>query len=153
MPRPFESPNDMFHRGGDTCSNCQVSDNVDESCALVEFLDLCVFRNHDVRIRVGVVEKLQFLSEFGERGCFIASDKVVVFLDDHDTQRGEARNTYKNYDLCQLARFSLPIHVAELVADLYNLEPSVVQDTATALFCPLPHPNTVDRCLEMDDRV
>ena len=91
-----------------------------------------------VRIRVGVVEKLQFLSEFGESGCFIASDKVVVFLDDHDTQRGEARNTYKNYDLCQLARFSLPIHVAELVADLYNLEPSVVQDTATALFARFP---------------
>ena len=38
----ISSPNDMFHSGGDTSSNCQVSDYVDKNCALVELLDLCV---------------------------------------------------------------------------------------------------------------
>ena len=32
----------MFHSGGDTSSNCQVSDYVDKSCALVALLDLYV---------------------------------------------------------------------------------------------------------------
>ena len=56
-----------------------------------------------VRIRVADVEKLQFLSEFGESGGFVASDKGAVFLDNHDTQRGEAQITYRHDDFCQLA--------------------------------------------------
>ena len=90
------------------------------------------------RIRVGDVEKLQFLSEFGESGSFVASDKGSVFLDNHDTQRGEAQITYRNDDFCQMTSLSLPTHVAELVADLSSLAPSVVHDTATALFACLP---------------
>ena len=42
----IQSPNDMFHSGGDTGSNCQVSDYVDKFCDLVEFLDFCAFRSH-----------------------------------------------------------------------------------------------------------
>ena len=38
----ISSPNDMFHSGVDTSSNCQVSDYVDKKCALVELLGLCV---------------------------------------------------------------------------------------------------------------
>ena len=91
-----------------------------------------------VRIRVGDVEKLQFLSEFGESVGFTPSDKGVVFLNNHDTQRGEAQITDKNDDLYQLAGLSLPTHVAEMVADLSNMAPSVVHDTATALFARLP---------------
>ena len=91
-----------------------------------------------VRIRVGDVEQLQFLSEFGESGDFIVSEKGVVFLDNHDTQRGEAQINYKNDDLYQLASFSFLTHVAELVADLSNLALSVVHDTATTLLARLP---------------
>ena len=61
-----------------------------------------------VSIRVGDVEKLQLLGEFGESGCFITSDKDVVFFDNDDMQRGEALITYKNGDLYQLASLSLP---------------------------------------------
>ena len=102
---------------------------------------LCLSKSRSgpgVRIRVGDVEKLQFLSEFGEGGGFIASDKGVVFFDNHDTQRGEAQITYKNDDLYHVASFSFLPHVAELVADLSNLALSVVHDTATTLLARLP---------------
>lgn len=39
--------------------------------------------------------KLQYFDGFGEKWGFLASDKAVVFLDNHDTQRGEAKLTYK----------------------------------------------------------
>ena len=78
------------------------------------------------------------MSEFGGISSFVASDKGVVFLDNDDMQRGEAQNTYKSGDLCQLASLSLPTHVAELVTDLSNLAPQVCHDAATALFARLP---------------
>ena len=53
-------------------------------------------------------------------------------------QRGEAQITNKSYDFYQLASFSLPTHVAELVTDLSNLAPQVFHDVATALFARLP---------------
>ena len=71
-------------------------------------------------------------------GGFVTSDKGVVLLDNHDTQRGAAQITCKNDGLNQLASLSLLTHVAELVADLSNLAPSLVHDTATALFVRLP---------------
>ena len=100
------------------------------------------------KIRLGDVEKLQFLSEVGESGGFLTSDKGVVLLDNHDTQRGEAQITHKNDDLHQLASLSLPTHVAEeLVADLFNwrLQLSTIR---LQLCLPASHPNTVDHCLE-----
>merc|ERR1712136_145210 len=54
--------------------------------------------------------KLQYLSNFGESWGFIASDTAVVFLDNHDTQRGDAQLTYKNGDLYQLANVFMLAH-------------------------------------------
>jgi len=187
---PIYSPNDMHHNGGDTSSNCQVSDYADkynvQYCDLVGLPDLCTscsyvqgqvsgYINHMADIGIagfridaakhqdagelgqllGYVDsslfrfgevisgsgeavtpsmylsdmdvtefnyarqldpnfvddgKLQFLSEFGESWGFIASDKAVVFLDNHDTQRGEAQLTYKNGDLYQLANVFMLAH-------------------------------------------
>ena len=54
------SPNDIFHSGGDTSSNCQVPDYVDKYCALVELLDLCVSSENSL--------KPGFLQDSGEIG-------------------------------------------------------------------------------------
>ncbi|CAK0886183.1 unnamed protein product [Prorocentrum cordatum] len=54
--------------------------------------------------------KLQFFDGFGEKWGFLASDKAVVFLDNHDTQRGEAKLTYKNGGLYQLANIFMLAH-------------------------------------------
>ena len=62
----------------------------------------------------------------------------VTFLDNHDTQREEAQITNNNGDFYQLANTSLQTNVTELLADPSNLAPSVVHDTATALFARLP---------------
>ena len=62
----------------------------------------------------------------------------LMFLDNHDTQCEEAQITNKNGDFYQLANLSLLTNVTELVADPSNLAPSVVHDTATALFARLP---------------
>ena len=61
-----------------------------------------------------------------------------MFLDNHDTQCEEAQITYTNDDFYQLANLSILTNVTKLVADPSNLAPSVVQDTATALFARLP---------------
>ena len=71
-----------------------------------------------------------------------------MFLDSHDTQRGEAQITYKNDDLYQLASLSLPTHVAELVTDLSNMVLSVCPRYGCSSVLPASHPNTVDPCLE-----
>ena len=39
----IKSPNDLFHSGGDTSSNCQILDYVGKYCALVDFSDLGIF--------------------------------------------------------------------------------------------------------------
>merc|ERR1719401_3093604 len=46
---------------------------------------------------------LKYFSNFGRSWGLMGSDKAVVFLDNHDTQRGEAKLTYKNGALYQLA--------------------------------------------------
>jgi len=47
--------------------------------------------------------KMQYLSSFGEKWGLMGSDHAVTFMDNHDTQRGEAQLTYKNGDLYTLA--------------------------------------------------
>ena len=54
--------------------------------------------------RVFQQEKLAYLENFGEAWGFMPSDKAIVFVDNHDTQRGDATVlTYKQRDLYQLA--------------------------------------------------
>merc|ERR1719382_2303604 len=53
---------------------------------------------------------MQNLNNFGEKWGFLASDKSVVFLDNHDTQRGEAKLTYKNGKLYELANIFMLAH-------------------------------------------
>jgi len=48
-------------------------------------------------------DKLGYLGGFGERWGLMPRQNAVVFLDNHDTQRGEARLTYRNGKLYQLA--------------------------------------------------
>jgi len=51
---------------------------------------------------------LAYLKSFGEPWAYTPTDKTVVFLDNHDTQRGHGPNqfllTYKNGDLYTMAR-------------------------------------------------
>eukprot|EP00928_Gymnodinium_smaydae_P049886 TRINITY_DN334_c1_g1_i1.p1 TRINITY_DN334_c1_g1~~TRINITY_DN334_c1_g1_i1.p1 ORF type:complete len:411 (+),score=65.78 TRINITY_DN334_c1_g1_i1:411-1643(+) len=47
--------------------------------------------------------KLRFLGGFGSNWNVMPSNKAVTFLDNHDTQRGEAMLTYKDGDLYYLA--------------------------------------------------
>lgn len=47
--------------------------------------------------------KLQYLESFGTSWGLMESAKAVTFLDNHDTQRGEALLTYKDGDLYNLA--------------------------------------------------
>jgi len=54
--------------------------------------------------------KLQYFGNFGEQWGLMPSDKAVVFLDNHDTQRGEAKLTYKNGKLYQLANIFMLAH-------------------------------------------
>jgi len=54
--------------------------------------------------------KMGYLNNFGEKWGFMASEHAVVFLDNHDTQRGEAQLTYKDGDLYTLANVFMLAH-------------------------------------------
>merc|ERR1712232_324446 len=54
--------------------------------------------------------KLQYLDSFGTSWGFMPRKEAVVFLDNHDTQRGEAQLTYKNGKLYQLASIFMLAH-------------------------------------------
>lgn len=54
--------------------------------------------------------KLQDLSNFGESWGLLSSGSAVVFMDNHDTQRGEAPLTYKNGDVYKLANIFMLAH-------------------------------------------
>merc|ERR1719189_1871493 len=53
---------------------------------------------------------LKYFSNFGQSWGLMGSDKAVVFLDNHDTQRGEAKLTYKTGVLYQLATIFMLAH-------------------------------------------
>jgi len=55
-------------------------------------------------------QKLNFLNKFGESWGLMPSNDAVVFLDNHDTQRGEAILTYKNGKLYELANIFMLAH-------------------------------------------
>ena len=55
----------MFHSGGDTSSDCQVSDYVDKYCAHVELLDLCVSSENSFKR-----DFFKFFVKLGEREKF-----------------------------------------------------------------------------------
>jgi len=54
--------------------------------------------------------KLKYLSSFGETWGLLPTSKAVVFLDNHDTQRGEAALTYKSGDIYTLANVFMLAH-------------------------------------------
>eukprot|EP00930_Biecheleria_cincta_P031325 TRINITY_DN21742_c0_g1_i2.p1 TRINITY_DN21742_c0_g1~~TRINITY_DN21742_c0_g1_i2.p1 ORF type:complete len:477 (-),score=82.36 TRINITY_DN21742_c0_g1_i2:86-1516(-) len=54
--------------------------------------------------------KLQYLDSFGESWGLMPAQHAVVFLDNHDTQRGEARLTYKNGKLYEFANIFMLAH-------------------------------------------
>eukprot|EP00929_Paragymnodinium_shiwhaense_P035661 TRINITY_DN19217_c0_g1_i2.p1 TRINITY_DN19217_c0_g1~~TRINITY_DN19217_c0_g1_i2.p1 ORF type:complete len:476 (+),score=97.07 TRINITY_DN19217_c0_g1_i2:69-1496(+) len=54
--------------------------------------------------------KMQYLGSFGESWGLMPSGDAVVFMDNHDTQRGEAQLTYKNGMLYQLANIFMLAH-------------------------------------------
>jgi alpha-amylase len=54
--------------------------------------------------------QLDGLKNFGTGMGLIPSDKAVVFIDNHDTQRGEAKLTYKNGQLYTLANVFMIAH-------------------------------------------
>jgi len=54
--------------------------------------------------------KLQYLKTFGESWGLMASKDAVVFLDNHDTQRGNAPMTYKNGKLYEMANIFMLAH-------------------------------------------
>lgn len=54
--------------------------------------------------------KLQYLESFGESWGFLPTSSAVVFLDNHDTQRGEAPLTYKSGSLYNLASVFMLAH-------------------------------------------
>jgi alpha-amylase len=187
---PIYSQNDMHHNGGDTGSNCQITDYSDKHnvqyCDLVGLPDLCtscdyvqktvanylndmgeigiagfrvdaskhqdagelgqllsrvqsnLYRFHEVIGSAGeavtpdmyysigqVTEfnyardlapnikdegKLQYLSNFGESWGFMPTKNAVVFIDNHDTQRGEAKITYKDGKIYEMATVFMLAH-------------------------------------------
>lgn len=54
--------------------------------------------------------KLQYLANFGTSWGLMPRDDAVVFIDNHDTQRGEAKLTYKNGKIYQLANIFMLAH-------------------------------------------
>mmetsp|Transcript_97432 Transcript_97432/g.281112 ORF Transcript_97432/g.281112 Transcript_97432/m.281112 type:complete len:479 (+) Transcript_97432:42-1478(+) len=54
--------------------------------------------------------KLQYLHNFGEAWGLIPTSSAVVFMDNHDTQRGEAQLTYKNGKFYELANIFMLAH-------------------------------------------
>lgn len=54
--------------------------------------------------------KMKYFSNFGEAWGLMRHDDAVVFIDNHDTQRGEAQLTYKNGNLYQLANIFMLAH-------------------------------------------
>jgi alpha-amylase len=59
------------------------------------------------KLLAGQIDQLQ---NFGTGMGLIQSDKAVVFIDNHDTQRGEAKLTYKNGPLYTLANVFMLAH-------------------------------------------
>ncbi|CAE7424067.1 amy [Symbiodinium pilosum] len=54
--------------------------------------------------------KLRYLDSFGEKWGFISGNSASVFVDNHDTQRGEAALTYKSGSLYTLANIFMLAH-------------------------------------------
>jgi alpha-amylase len=54
--------------------------------------------------------KMGYLNTFGETWGFMPSANAVTFIDNHDTQRGEAQLTYKNEPLYNLANVFMLAH-------------------------------------------
>jgi alpha-amylase len=54
--------------------------------------------------------KMKYLSTFGASWGFLDRRSAVVFLDNHDTQRGEATLTYKSGQIYQLANVFMLAH-------------------------------------------
>jgi len=54
--------------------------------------------------------QLQYLESFGESWGLMPNDNSVVFIDNHDTQRGEALLTYKNGNVYELANVFMMAH-------------------------------------------
>lgn len=54
--------------------------------------------------------KLQYLSSFGESWGLMPRPDALVFIDNHDTQRGEAELTYRDGQLYQLASIFMLAH-------------------------------------------
>jgi len=54
--------------------------------------------------------KLQFLKDFGSSWGLMPDNKAVVFLDNHDTQRGDAQLTYKTGQVYTLANIFMLAH-------------------------------------------
>ncbi|CAE7408572.1 amy, partial [Symbiodinium sp. CCMP2456] len=54
--------------------------------------------------------KMKYLDTFGEKWGFMSGDSAAVFLDNHDTQRGEASLTYKSGSLYTLANIFMLAH-------------------------------------------
>jgi len=54
--------------------------------------------------------KLGYFNNFGEPWGLMPTNDAVVFLDNHDTQRGEAQLTYKNGKLYELANIFMLAH-------------------------------------------
>lgn len=54
--------------------------------------------------------KLQYLNTFGESWGLMKKSDAVVFIDNHDTQRGEAILTYKNGKLYELVNVFMLAH-------------------------------------------
>eukprot|EP00928_Gymnodinium_smaydae_P021467 TRINITY_DN18375_c0_g1_i1.p1 TRINITY_DN18375_c0_g1~~TRINITY_DN18375_c0_g1_i1.p1 ORF type:complete len:534 (+),score=78.59 TRINITY_DN18375_c0_g1_i1:50-1651(+) len=54
--------------------------------------------------------KMEYLQSFGTSWGLMSDDNAVVFVDNHDTQRGEAQLTYKNPKLYQFANIFMLAH-------------------------------------------
>eukprot|EP00437_Effrenium_voratum_P002344 CAMPEP_0181435508 /NCGR_PEP_ID=MMETSP1110-20121109/20369_1 /TAXON_ID=174948 /ORGANISM="Symbiodinium sp., Strain CCMP421" /LENGTH=524 /DNA_ID=CAMNT_0023559045 /DNA_START=49 /DNA_END=1621 /DNA_ORIENTATION=+ len=66
--------------------------------------------------------KLKYLDTLGEKWGLIGSDSAVVFLDNHDTQRGEAQLTYKSgsiYTLANVYMLAFPYGYPKVMSSYY----------------------------------
>jgi len=54
--------------------------------------------------------KMKYLADLGSKWGLMPRESAVVFLDNHDTQRGEAKLTYKNGKLYELANIFMLAH-------------------------------------------
>jgi len=92
--------------------------------------------------------KMKYLQTFGESWGFLNSSKSVVFIDNHDTQRGAAQLTYKSGDIYNFANIFMlahPFGYPKVMSSYYfngkdDPPPNIAVHSSSGVACGEGHP-------------